>query len=117
EATPMMTAKRFVDEATYAQTRLPVSLASTLIPESYLSPEFHGIERERVWERSWICVGYTQQLAEVGATIVARIHDQSVLVTRAPEGIRAFYNVCRHRGAELLTESGCYKHFRCPYHA
>lgn len=113
----MIGAQRYLDESTYAQTRLPVSLASTLIPEAYYSEDFHAIERDRVWNRSWICVGYAHQLAQVGDTIVVRVDERSIIVTRAPDGIRAFHNVCRHRGAEILSAPGCFKYFRCPYHA
>jgi choline monooxygenase len=105
-------------EATYAQTRAPVSLAATLIPEAYRCPDFYRIEQEKLWAKSWVCVGYTQQLARVGDTFLARINDQSILVTRsAPDTVRAFYNVCRHRGAEILSRCGNYPFFRCPYHA
>ena len=114
----MSTPVDFTREETYAQTRLPVSLASTLTPDAYSSAEFFELEKERLWAGSWICVGYTQQLPRVGSTFVTRVNGQSILVTRsAPDDIRAFYNVCRHRGAELLSGPGCHKFFRCPYHS
>src|SRR3954452_2574211 len=114
----MSASLEYCREATYAQTRLPVSQAATLIPEGYRCPAFYEIEQQQVWGRSWVCVGYTQQLPRVGDTIVTRVGDQSILVTRSGAGtIYAFYNVCRHRGAELLGEGGSYPFFRCPYHA
>lgn len=114
----MTASLEYCREATYAQTRLPVSQAATLIPAAYRCADFYAIEQQQVWSRSWICVGYTQQLARAGDTLVTRLGDQSLLVTRGGDGtIRAFYNVCRHRGAELLREGGSYPFFRCPYHA
>lgn len=108
----------YLEEATYAQTRLPVNFASTLIPEAYRCPEFYALEQERLWATSWICIGSTQQIPQVGDTFLVNLAGQSLLITRtAPNDIRAFYNVCRHRGAQLLAEGGCHKYFRCPYHA
>ena len=46
----------FTDPATYAATRLPVNQASTLIPDAYTSEEFHVLERELVFARSWVPV-------------------------------------------------------------
>jgi len=106
------------NETTYAQTRLPVSMASTLIPDAYRSEDFYTSERERLWSTSWVCVGYTQQLEKTGDTFISQVNDQALIVTRSNSGtIRAFHNVCRHRGAKLLTECGSYSFFRCPYHA
>ncbi|MCI0428892.1 MAG: Rieske 2Fe-2S domain-containing protein [Nitrospiraceae bacterium] len=108
----------YCNESTYAQTRLPVTLASTLLPDAYRSHDFYASEKERLWSTSWICVGYTQQLDKVGDTFIARVNDDSLIVTRSdPYTIRAFHNVCRHRGSKLLTECGSHSFFRCPYHA
>ena len=46
-------AAAFTDEATYAATRLPVELASTLLPAAYTSGEFYSQEQERVFATSW----------------------------------------------------------------
>jgi choline monooxygenase len=108
----------YLDEATYAPTRLPVNYASTLLPEAYRDPAFYALEQERLWATSWVCVGFTQQLQRVGDTFLATVGDQSLLVTRSDaQTLRAFYNTCRHRGAQLLSSCGNHKYFRCPYHA
>lgn len=108
----------YQSEATYAQTRLPVTMASTLIPDAYRDAGFYQLERERLWGTSWICVGYTEQVARVGDTIVTQINDDSLIITRSAENtLSAFHNVCRHRGAKLITECGSHNLFRCPYHA
>jgi len=54
----------FTKEETYRLTRVPVQLAHTLTPEAYRSTAYFEIERERVFATSWVCVGYTSQLAE-----------------------------------------------------
>ena len=108
----------FTNENTYAQTRLPVSLASTLNPEAYRNPDYFEQEKKQLWSKSWICVGYTQQCEHVGDTFPAEVGDQSIIITRSdPKTISAFYNVCRHRGAKLIDKPGNHSFFRCPYHA
>ncbi|QYJ14794.1 Carnitine monooxygenase oxygenase subunit [Rubrobacter xylanophilus DSM 9941] len=108
-------------EETYRLTRLPVDLASTLLPEAYTSPEFFDIEKERVFAKSWIPVGFVSQVRETGHTIVTEVAGRSIIVTRDKSGkLRAFHNVCRHRAARLLDE-GCHvvrnNRIRCPYHS
>src|SRR5262249_49733574 len=84
----------------------------------YRSSDFHEIERERVFASSWVCVGYTAQVREPGDTLVATVADQPILVTcdRARR-LHAFYNVCRHRGSQLIEHDGRNDVIRCPYHS
>ena len=63
----------FTDEATYRETRLPVDLAITLIPDAYTSPEFFGLERERVFASSWVAIGTADQVEHAGQVILAEI--------------------------------------------
>ena len=108
----------FTKEETYRLTRVPVQLAHTLTPEAYRSTAYFEIERERVFATSWVCVGYTSQLAEPGDTLVASVADQPIFVVRDRQGsLRAFYNVCRHRGSQLVEGDGKHELIRCPYHA
>jgi choline monooxygenase len=103
---------------TYRQTRLPVQLATTLLPDAYRAPQFYAIEQERVFSRGWVCVGYTSQVAEPGDVLVTTVAGQPLLVTRDNAGqLRAFYNVCRHRGSLLVAADGKYSVIRCPYHS
>ena len=48
---------RFTDEDLYRRTRLPVDLASTLIPDAYTSPEFFALEQDKVFATGWVAVG------------------------------------------------------------
>lgn len=105
-------------EETYRQTRLPVELASTLIPDAYRSPEFHQVEQERLFGTSWVCVGYTSQVKEAGEMFLTSVAGQPLFITRDKEGqVRGFYNVCRHRGSRLLCADGKHDVIRCPYHS
>jgi choline monooxygenase len=113
-------AEAFTREETYAATRRPVSVAETLRPEAYTSDAFFAVERERVFRSSWVAVGCSAQLREAGDVLVADVGGRSVFVVRKQDGtLRAFYNVCRHRGTQLLGPGECrVKRFiRCPYHS
>lgn len=107
----------YSDPATYAKTRQHVDKAVTLIPESYRCEEFYQFERERVWARSWVAVGYACQIPNVGDVMTVEVADQPLIVLRDRAGVlRAFYNVCRHRGSRLVKQDGNCKVVRCPYH-
>ena len=109
----------FLREDTYATSRLPVEFASTLIPDAYTSPEFHELEQERLFARSWVPVCVVDEVAEPGDFLVVEVAGRSLIVTRNRQGeLRALHNVCRHRGARLCEGSGNAKRsFSCPYHA
>src|SRR6266566_4592921 len=96
----------FLSEETYRLSRLPVSLATTLIPDAYTSPDFYELERERIFATSWVAAGCTSELAEPGDALVVEVGGSSVIVVRGPDGaVRAFHNVCRHRGTPLFEGS------------
>jgi nitrite reductase/ring-hydroxylating ferredoxin subunit len=102
-------------------TRVPVGLAVTLIPDAYTSRKFFEIEREKVFATSWVVVGFTPQVQKTGQVIVAEVAGRSIIVTRDKQGeLKAFHNVCRHRATKLLEE-GCRvirnTRIRCPYHS
>jgi phenylpropionate dioxygenase-like ring-hydroxylating dioxygenase large terminal subunit len=93
-------------------------MATTLIPDAYRSAEFYELEQERIFAKSWVCVGYTSQVQEPGAIFRVTIAGQPLFITRDKAGqLHAFYNVCRHRGSQLLTADGQHEIIRCPYHS
>ena len=115
-----MTASRFSQEETYRATRLPVELASTLTPEAYTSEEFFSLERERIFGRGWIGAACASEVAELGDTVVVELAGRSAIIVRGQDGVlRAFENVCRHRGSRLIEPGRCRleKHIKCPYHS
>jgi choline monooxygenase len=110
----------FTEAETYAATRLPVELASTLIPDAYTSPEFHALERERIFAHAWVPVCVTDELAEPGSFVVAELAGRSLILCRNLDGeLRAHHNVCRHRGTRICAEERgrVDRFFQCPYHA
>jgi phenylpropionate dioxygenase-like ring-hydroxylating dioxygenase large terminal subunit len=104
---------------TYAATRLPVDLATTLIPDAYTSAEFYELEQQRVFAGSWVGVATTSDVAEPGDYVVVEVAGRSLIVCRNKAGeLRAFDNVCRHRGAQICAAGGhVARFFQCPYHA
>jgi phenylpropionate dioxygenase-like ring-hydroxylating dioxygenase large terminal subunit len=118
DARPLPRGSLFTLEETYRSTRPPVDRAMTLNPDAYRSPDYYDVERQRVFSQGWVCVGYTAQLAEPGAALVATVAGQPILLTCDKAGkLHAFYNVCRHRGSMLVAENGRHDVIRCPYHS
>ncbi|MET0189771.1 MAG: aromatic ring-hydroxylating dioxygenase subunit alpha [Pseudonocardia sediminis] len=112
---------RFTEPGTYRRTRLPVDLASTLIPDAYTSPEFFALEREKVFTTGWVAVGFAGDVDRPGRCVVVEVAGRSIIVTRNRLGeLRGFHNVCRHRATKLLDadarEVGHRGRIRCPYH-
>jgi phenylpropionate dioxygenase-like ring-hydroxylating dioxygenase large terminal subunit len=98
-----------------------MSLERTLSRDHYLSPELFASERERIFCREWFCVGREEELAAPGDYVVKDVAGESILVVRTKDGgLAGHYNVCRHRGSQLVPE-GCAGSFggaiRCPYHS
>ena len=98
----------------------PFGKSSTLPSEAYTSESVFRWELDHFFDRTWVCVGRAEDLRSPGDQRAAAVGLESALLTRDEEGgLHAFYNVCRHRGHELL-ETGCgtnQKFIRCPYHA
>jgi choline monooxygenase len=109
----------YTREETYAATRVPVDHACTLLPDAYRSADFHAIEQRRVFATGWVAVAHLDDVPRTGSVLRTTVAGTSVLVVRDRAGeLRAFHNVCRHRGTRLVTEERCeLKRFRCPYHS
>ncbi len=80
----------------------------TMVPaERYYSPEFARLEVERMWPRVWQVACTVDHVADAGDYFEYRCGPYSVLVIRGDDGeLRAFQNVCRHRGNALCTGAG-----------
>jgi Rieske 2Fe-2S family protein len=94
----------------------------TLAGADYVSEAIYADERERIWFDRWVCIGRTEEIANAGDYLVRDLAGESILIARNRAGeLRAFYNVCAHRGTKLLDETEACGHvskaFKCPYHA
>lgn len=99
---------------------ITTDLASTLPGRYYHDPAIWQIEQERIFSKLWLCVGRADAVPRAGDYFLTTIAGESLIIVRGPDGaIRAFYNVCRHRGARLCLEPcGHLKgSIQCPYHA
>src|SRR5438034_413932 len=85
---------------------------------SYSDPELTARERERIFARAWQYVGHLGELGDGAGYLAARVGDIPIIVTRDREGqLRAFLNVCRHRGSVIATGADARETLQCPYHA
>src|SRR5215468_4570396 len=94
--------------------------AQTMPREQYTSPSVLADDVERVFARHWNCVGRASRLAAPGDYVVREIAGESLIILRDRGGeLRAFFNVCRHRGTRICREtSGQFSEtIQCPYHA
>ncbi|TMA30421.1 MAG: aromatic ring-hydroxylating dioxygenase subunit alpha [Deltaproteobacteria bacterium] len=94
--------------------------------EDCISPAFYEIEREAVFKRAWLNVGRVDEIARNGSYFTKEIEvaKTSIIVARDMRGqVRAFHNICRHRGNKLVwndfprkeTRGSC-RAFACKYH-
>jgi phenylpropionate dioxygenase-like ring-hydroxylating dioxygenase large terminal subunit len=71
--------------------------------EPYISEEYARAERDKLWRKVWLQAGRVEEIPEVGNYLTYQILDDSILIVRsAPDTIKAFYNVCSHRGRRLV---------------
>jgi phenylpropionate dioxygenase-like ring-hydroxylating dioxygenase large terminal subunit len=75
----------------------------TIGVEAYVSRDYARAERERLWRKVWLQAGRLEDIPEVGNYITYEILDDSILIVRvAPDRVKAYYNVCTHRGRKLV---------------
>lgn len=90
----------------------------TMPARFYRDGEIHEQEKQAIFYRSWWYAGHVSQLTKPGAFLTTSIHEQNIFVVRdRANALRAYYNVCQHRGHELLSGSGRTNIITCPYHA
>jgi glycine betaine catabolism A len=109
-----------VDAAVPVKGQSTGSLLRTLPGCYYIDPEVFGREQRMIFERMWVCASRSDEIAGAGAFRVVSIGDESVIIVRGKEGaLRAFLNVCRHRGARICAEESgqVRRNLRCAYHA
>jgi choline monooxygenase len=96
---------------------VPVERSETIPSAWYVDPAFHAFDRAAVFGRHWQLVGRADQVAAPGQFLVGEVADEPVIVVRGKDGVlRAFFNVCRHRGGPLALCDGQANALRCQYH-
>lgn len=85
--------------------------------EDYVSEEFLLLENQRVWPKVWHVACREEDLPEAGSYYVYDYLNESVLLVRLKDGaIKAFHNVCKHRGRQLMDGCGHAVTLRCRFH-
>lgn len=97
---------------------IPIERAHTPPASWYTTPELFELERSAVFGRSWQPVARVEQLREPGSYVAGCFADRPWVITRDLEGqLRAFHNVCRHKGREVVLGAGRAEQLVCGYHA
>lgn len=94
--------------------------SKTLAHEYYTSEEIFETEMERIFSRQWFYAGHQSRIPLAGDYFLTEAFGESIIILRDQDDqVRAFYNVCRHRGTHMCEEtSGRFsKSIQCPYHA
>jgi choline monooxygenase len=112
-------ARALVDIVREYQRDLPLSEASTIPSDWYTDGRVLDLEQRTVFSRAWLVAGRVDQLARPGqyVTLDTPSGEPVVLVRGTDNVVRAFFNVCRHHAAAVMSEpEGSATHLRCPYH-
>lgn len=90
---------------------------AALAASRYTSADFFEAERTRMWPRVWQMAARDEEFPDAGDLVVYDNLGKSVILVRqADGGVKAFWNVCLHRGRRLRTEAGTASELQCPFH-
>lgn len=98
--------------------RAPLAEAWTIPATWYTDASIYELERRTVFARTWQLAARVEQVQEPGCYVTREIAGEPIVVVRGSDKVlRAFFNVCRHHAAAVVTEEeGASKNLRCPYH-
>eukprot|EP01063_Lacrimia_lanifica_P029277 TRINITY_DN442_c0_g2_i1.p1 TRINITY_DN442_c0_g2~~TRINITY_DN442_c0_g2_i1.p1 ORF type:complete len:1298 (+),score=497.22 TRINITY_DN442_c0_g2_i1:111-4004(+) len=125
DAPPAKSSTACQTEGFYTENvRKELETAYTLPPELYFDKDVFEVEKKKVWEAAWVLIGTTLDWREEGTVKTMTVGTQPLVITKAKDGkIRAFKNVCRHRGnmvcdkkQQPLGECGKHNTLVCRYH-
>lgn len=94
-------------------------IPTNLTRDDYTSQAVFEQEMEKIFHRQWLTVGHISLIPSPGDYYVKQVGPESMIFARDKSGkVRAYFNVCRHRGYRLLEDGakGCAEGFVCPYH-
>ena len=116
------TVQRFLDGMKYEAERTAPPPDFPRLPDipggRYVDPAFLALERQYLWQKSWLYACHIDELPSPGSFLLLRRTGSPILVVRGKDDVvRAFYNTCRHRGGPIVrSEKGCAQGFVCGYH-
>ena len=92
-------------------------LSPPLPARYYIEPDAFEIDKQAIFYRTWQCVGHASQVRKAGDYLSFSVVDEDIAVVRGQDSkLRAFYNVCRHRGHPVVEGAGNCTSIVCPYH-
>jgi len=105
------------DEVNRFDSAVPLE-AAWLPPSSwYNDPRFYELERDTVFRNNWLISGRADQVQKPGDYVAGVITGEPhVIVRDAEQNLNAFFNVCRHHAAQVMSGAGCTESLVCPYH-
>jgi Rieske 2Fe-2S family protein len=108
-----------MDDATLAALIGQRRTGFTLPRAFYTDPAIFERDLEHIFMRQWLFAGHISQIAQPGDYRLYQLADESLILLHGSDGvIRAFFNVCRHRGSRICRdEAGQAHRLVCPYHA
>jgi phenylpropionate dioxygenase-like ring-hydroxylating dioxygenase large terminal subunit len=95
-----------------------VAPVADITRDRYISPDFMQLESDHVWAKVWNIGAWGAEIPDTGDYIVHQMGRDSILMARQADGsVKAFHNVCTHRGNRLVyAEIGTTQTFACSYH-
>ena len=98
--------------------RAPLAQASTIPAPWYVDPRIAELEQQAVFSKTWQVIGRMDQVERPGQFVTATVAGEPLVAVRGNDGVlRAFYNVCRHHAAAVVTEKcGQASILHCTYH-
>jgi choline monooxygenase len=102
-----------------ASLKFVTELTGGLWADAYTNPDFLELERQTLFTNHWVCVGLASDVANPGDMRPVDVAGMPVVLVRDRQGtLRAFHNICSHRGLELVDKPCNSKGtIRCPYHS
>lgn len=95
----------------------PIERAQTIPSRWYTSNEVLEFEKEHIFSQHWQLAGHESQIRETGDILTLEIADNPILIVRDKQKkLRAFYNVCKHRGGPMAVKKGTTSVLQCQYH-
>ena len=96
-----------------------VPVRTLMAPWTYTNKEFFDLEVEQIFKRSWLLAGHTSELQKPGDFVTFDgVNERAIVVRGTDSELRAFHNVCRHRGGRVVRDGkgNCNRAIVCPFH-
>jgi choline monooxygenase len=88
------------------------------LPGSFMGPDFYKLEQQRLFPENWCAVAVAGVIPNPGDVLPVDLAGWQILIVHGKDGqIRAFHNICRHRGLKLVNEACNAARLRCPWHS